>query len=141
MAYTMCQRGLNVVVPLWHHRPLIIIIIIIKQLGKSIFFNLNVNFKTSSLEILANFNSFNSSYRGESFTLKKDVQVIILTIKFCKTSTFFKCLTAVFPQQEVTPYYKYGCARPKYTFRNTDFGAKCLISGKIPLAILDLFTI
>ena len=28
MAYTMCQRGLNVVVPLWHHRPLIIIIII-----------------------------------------------------------------------------------------------------------------
>ena len=26
MAYTMCQRGLNVVVPLWHHRPLIIII-------------------------------------------------------------------------------------------------------------------
>ena len=25
MAYTMCQRGLNVVVPLWHHRPLIII--------------------------------------------------------------------------------------------------------------------
>ena len=26
MAYAMCQRGLNVVVPLWHHRPLIIII-------------------------------------------------------------------------------------------------------------------
>ena len=104
-----------------------------KTVGQKFFFNLNVNFKTSSLEILANFNSFNSSYRGESFTLKKDVQVINLTIKFCKTSTFLKCLTAV--------YYKHGYARPKYTFRNTDFGAKCLIFGKTPLAILDLFTI
>ena len=112
----------------------------IKQLGKRFFFNLNVNFNISSLKILANFNSFNSSYRGESFTLKKDVQVIILPIKFCKTSTFFKCLTALFPR-EVTPYRKYGYARPKYTFGNTDFAAKCLIFSKIPLAILNLLTI
>ena len=36
MAYTMCQRGLNVVVPLWHHRPLIVIIIIYEGLGTNV---------------------------------------------------------------------------------------------------------